>query len=285
MAAIGLALAVLVAVMWIRVLIERPRLDRNWIEHLAIMPEIDLSADHFALSPATDWSYDAKGPIEKRYASFAADIPEVRNVWFMVEPHPGMKPMAHTLVMFEFPGDRMIGLTIEARREANEEYSALWGAFNKFELAYIWSTPKDLLTRRAVYLDHDVLVYPLQLSEQQKKDFLRALLEQTQKVSTTPRFYNTLVSNCTNELAKTAALDWHYAFILTGYSAERLYDLKMISGKSFEDAQARALVTDKVKSWNSLPSADFDRALLAELRTRNAMQAEAAMAAPMSSAP
>ena len=45
--------------------------------------------------------------------------------------------MAHTLVMFEFAGERMIGLSIEARREKNKKYDALAGAFNAFELAYI----------------------------------------------------------------------------------------------------------------------------------------------------
>jgi hypothetical protein len=250
-----------------------PRLDRDWEEHLAVMPSIDLRDTGFALGLATDWSYSPDGPVSKDYTTFAADFADLRNVWFVIEPHPGMKQMAHTLVLFEFAANgeeegRVIGLTIEARRESHEKYSAFWGAFNAFELAYVWSTPKDLLTRRAVMLDHDVLIYPLDLSEEQERAFLRATLEQTIAVSTKPRFYNTLHSNCTNELAKTAGLNWHYSFVMTGYSAERLFALKMIPGADFATAKQAALMTDRIKAWNDLPSGEFDAALLKELHAR-----------------
>ena len=110
---------------------------------------------------------------------------------------------AHTLVLFEFAGDRVIGLTVEARREADEKYDAFGGLFNKFELAYIWSTAKELLTRRAVFLKKEICVYPLQLSgDSRRRDFLRRCCSKRSTVSTKPRFYNTFISNCTNELGK-----------------------------------------------------------------------------------
>jgi hypothetical protein len=56
--------------------------------------------------------------------------------------------------------------------------------------------------------------------------------------------------------------------VFTGYSAERLYELKMIPGETFKAAQAKAMMTEQIRSWNELPSADFDRALLQELRAR-----------------
>ena len=63
----------------------------------------------------------------------------------MIEPQPGSQLAAHTLLLFEFEGDRLLGLTIEARRERNEDYSALRGIFNAFELAYVWGTARDFL--------------------------------------------------------------------------------------------------------------------------------------------
>ena len=248
---------------------KKPRLDRNWVEHLAVMPTIDMRADGFALSPATDWSYDEKGPTAKNTVSFEANYADIRNVWFVVEPQPGGDYAAHTLLLFEFAGDRMIGVTVEARREADEEYDAFQGLFNRFELAYIWSTSKELLARRAVYLAKEVYVYPLTLTEEQKTNFLKALLAKTIEVSTVPRFYNTAVSNCTNELAKVARIPWHYSFILTGYSPQYLYRLKYIPGPDFATARSHARTDVEIRSWNSLSSADFDRALLAELRKRH----------------
>jgi len=124
------------------------------------------------------------------------------------------------------------------------------------------------------------LMYPLQLSAVQKQAFLKALLEKTISVSTTPRFYNTLTSNCTNELAKTAGLSWTYEFVLTGYSAERLHSLNLIPGRSFKAAERRARITTKVREWNGLSTLDFNKALLTELRARNSVETAATMPAP-----
>lgn len=245
-----------------------PRLDRDWVDNLERMPDIELEAGGFSMTHVRDWAYDATSDVARREAEFVAEFGELQNVWFMIEPHPGLEMMAHTLVLFEFADDRLLGLTIEARKEEDETYSAFWGTFNAFELAYIWATPKDLLTRRAVYLDHDVLVYPLALTDEQELAFLSRLLQKTQAISTKARWYNTLFSNCTNELAKTADLDWHHAFIMTGYSAERLFELGMIPGEDFDVVKAQALMTDEIKAWNGLSPHAFNRALLGELRTR-----------------
>jgi hypothetical protein len=247
----------------------KPRADREWVEHLSFNPQVVIGEDAFTVAMMTDWGYTAEGPSEKLLTARTERFADLRNVWFVVEPHPGMRPMAHTLVLFEFAGDRIVGLTIEARREADEKYSALWGTFNAFELAYVWSTARDLLVRRALFLDHDVLVYPIDLPPERKERFLRNLLAKTQSLSGTPRFYNTLFSNCTNELAKTANLPWRPAYILTGYSAEELFKMKLIPGESMETARAQALLTEEIKGWSDLDARAFDAALLGELRRRS----------------
>lgn len=163
----------------------------------------------------------------------------------------------------------MVGLTVEARLEKGETYDAIEGALNKYELAYMWNTAKELLTRRATFLKKDIYVYPLVLSAEQRQSFLRGLLARTVNVSTHPRFYNTFASNCTNELAKVAKLAWHHSWILTGYSPQRLYDLKMIPGPDFDSARSLALIGNEIRSWNEFSSRDFDRALIAELHRRH----------------
>jgi hypothetical protein len=264
--AIGLGGAV--AILAGAVMLAEPRLDRKWEEHLGTMPKVQMSDGSFALDHVADWSYDSEGPTAKDKLAFANTFDDLRNVWFVVEPQPGGDYAAHTLVLFEFGGDRIVGLTVEARLEEGETYDAVMGVFNRFELSYIWASAKDLLTRRVTYLDKDVYVYPLALSDMQERSFLRALLEQTVDVSTHPRFYNTITSNCTNELAKVAGIGWHYSWVLTGYSPQRLYELKLIPGASFEQAKQAALMKQDIAGWNELPTRDFDTALLAELRRR-----------------
>jgi len=267
-ATVGIAFAALIVVFAGAMAMATPRLDRTWVENLSVMPKVTETQDSFTLDPVMDWSYTADGPAVKDSTTFAARFADVQDVWFVVEPQPGQPYAAHTLLLFEFPDDRMVGLTVEARLEQGEEYSAVDGLLNKFELAYMWNTARELLERRATYLKKDVYIYPLTLTAEQKQAFLRNLLTRTIDVSTRPRFYNTLASNCTNELAKAAKLPWHYSWILTGYSPRRLYDLKMIPGPDFESARDLALIGDELRAWNDLGSRDFDRTLIAELHRR-----------------
>jgi hypothetical protein len=244
------------------------RADRNWYPYLAHTTHVELSEDRFAVAPVSDWSYAREGETATTYVDAAYPFEALRNVWFMLEPQPGSQLAAHTLLLFEFEGDRLLGLTIEARREVGEDYSAWWGLFNTFELAYIWGTARDFLTRRTVMLDHEVFLYPVRMDDAQKRMLLTHLLERTQSLETRPRYYNTILSNCTNELAKAADLDWTPSYVFTGRSDEYLFRRGIIPGDSFAQAHARSDVTEFVTALNAAPPASFDRELLAELRRR-----------------
>lgn len=248
-----------------------PRQDRDWYPYLSHTPQVEISDTSFSVAPVSDWSYVFERETSTTYLPSASyDFDQLRAVWFMLEPQPGSQLAAHTLLLFEFEGDRLLGLTIEARREQGEEYSALRGQFNAFELIYIWATARDLLVRRATMLDHEVFVYPVSITDEQNRNLLRRLLARSQSLSHTPRYYNTVVSNCTNELAKAAGFHWAPAYIFTGRSDEYLYRRGIIPGASFEQAHARSDMTEFIQALNEAPPETFDRSLLAELRRRNA---------------
>lgn len=249
-----------------------PQMVRNWYPYLSHTPHVEITETGFTVSPVSDWSYEFDRETDTTYLPSASyDFDELRRVWFMLEPQPGSQLAAHTLLLFEFSDDRILGLTIEARREQGEEYSAFHGQFNAFELIYIWATARDLLVRRATMLDHEVFVYPVDIDEAQSRTLLVHLLERSQSLAHTPRYYNTIVSNCTNELAKAAGFHWAPAYVLTGRSDEYLYRRGIIPGPSFEEAHARSDMTAFIQALNQAAHAGFDRELLAELRRRNGL--------------
>lgn len=247
-----------------------PQMIRNWYPYLSHTPEVEISETSFTVSPVSDWSYEFDRETDTTYLDSASyNFDQLRRVWFMLEPQPGSQLAAHTLLLFEFEGDRLLGLTIEARREEGEEYDAIRGQFNAFELIYIWATARDLLIRRAVMLDHEVFVYPVDITSEQNVALLRNLLARSQSLSHTPRYYNTIVSNCTNELAKAAGFHWAPAYILTGRSDEYLYRRGILPGATFDEAHRRSDMTDFIQALNQAPPEVFDAALLEELRRRN----------------
>lgn len=245
------------------------RSDRNWYPYLSRTAHVDLAGDRFSVAPVSDWSYARAGPTTETYVDAAYGINELREVWFVLEPQPGLAIAAHTFLLFEFEGGRLLGLTIEARREDDEQYSAWSGIWNRYELSYLWASARDLLTRRAVMLEHEVYIYPVAVGDEQKRTLLRRLLQRTDDLERRPRYYNTLFSNCTNELAKAAGFNWAPAFILTGDSDEYLYNRRIIPGRSFEEAHRRADVTALIRDLNAVPPGEFDATLLAELRRRS----------------
>ncbi len=249
-------------------LTRQARQDRPWAEYLSRLPHVALNHGIFSVTPVSDWSYSASGPTDKAETDFQASVADVKSVWLMVEPSPYSTIVAHTLLLFEFTDGRVIGLTIEARLTKTQKYSPIDGLWNKYELIYLWATPRDLLIRRSVFLDHKVYLYPLKLTNPQLTSLFAKLVKTTGDLQFRPRFYNTLFHNCTNELGQKAGLPWDISFVLTGLSPNYLYRKGIIPGASFDDAKAKADLTDWLKANNDPNKAAFEPKLVAELRAR-----------------
>jgi hypothetical protein len=264
----ALAIAALVAVLIIGVQLRTPRADRNWVRELSRAPSFEnVGEGRWLLHDLRAFEYKGDGAPQEAWRDTAIDEADLAEIWFFVEPFEGFSGAAHTLVSFVFAGEtnETIAMSVEARKEQGEVYSGVNGLFNKFELIYQWATEKDLLTRIAVELDHEIYAYRLNVTEAQAREILVHFIERTNELAERPRFYNTFTSNCTNELAKAAksafpqALPWHYSHILTGYSAERLHDLGFLGDKAapFEELKTQAAARGAIRAAAALPETSF----------------------------
>jgi len=244
----------------------RPSNTRDWRDHLAQLPHVEMTGERFSVRPERDWSFAPDGPSLRSTRAFEGAFADLKQVWLVVEPSSSLDWTAHTLLMFEFPNDRLLAITIEARLTKGERWTAFRGLWNQFELLYLWASARDVLTGRAVFLKHRVYIYPLILTDEQRQNLLRNMLRTSASLETKPRFYNTLFSNCTNELAKRAGLGWHYSFVLTGLAPYQLFQIGVIPGTSFAEVKKKADFTERIKALNAGPAESFDSALLAELR-------------------
>ena len=147
-----------------------------------------------------------------------------------------------------------------------EGYDAVWGLFKQYELIYIWGTEQDLTGRRAVLEQHRLYMYPLTIPIESALALFLQLADASHQLETQPRFYNTLASNCTNELAKVAnqaqpgAIPAHVALLFSGYADNLLYDLGFIPNDlSLEAVRQRYAITDAVAA--TIDDSDFSRLL------------------------
>lgn len=68
-----------------------PSHDRDWQAHLSIAPKVDISRRGAVVAPVRDWIYDESGAVSEGWLdSREIDLGQLKQVWFVVEPHPGI---------------------------------------------------------------------------------------------------------------------------------------------------------------------------------------------------
>ena len=252
-------------------LINKPRTYRQWDEAFSRAPFFtEFKKDQWRLEDLRAFAFDEKGRVYPEWQTVDVDPAGLTEIWFFVEPFEAWDGAAHTFLSFVFDGDtpQTLSISVEARREEGETYSGFRGLFGAYELINVWSTEKDVLTRIAVGLDHEIYAYRLSITPAQAQAILKHFIHRTNALRERPRFYNTLASNCTNELSKAVndafpgALPHHYANWLTGYSDERLHALGYLGtpDATFTDVNSKANAQDSIKAAREVPADAFPEA-------------------------
>jgi hypothetical protein len=105
--------------------------------------------------------------------------------------------IAHTIVSFGFKDQPRLAFSIETRKESKEGYSAIAGFFKQYELAIVAGDERDLVRVRSNVRGEDVRIYRLRMPPADAQKLLREYVAAANDLARTPRFYNTLTSNCT----------------------------------------------------------------------------------------
>lgn len=216
------------------VLVKEPRTDRSWLPEQATTATTEIKNGIVTIQGVRDWTYDETVPLTTDWNDVSVDPSTIVRTWFLIEPFSDIEAVGHTFLSFELEDGTVLSFSVEARREVAEEYSAIKGQFREYELAYQWGTERDFVTRRLIYLDHPLRLYPLELTREQSRALFLSLAEETQMLAEHPRFYNTLTANCTNVLAKIVnrhypgTLPYDIAWNLTGYADLYLMEQRLI---------------------------------------------------------
>ena len=204
-----------------------PSLEREWDEDVRVLSGVETLPDGaIRLTSVRDWRYTRESVVTKRYFAERYDPSDVTALW-LYEQEIGLGGrIAHTFLVFEFPESygpaRWLGLSVETRREVGETYSLIGGVLRSFEVTHIWATEEDLVTRRVELLDYPLTRYRVSVPDEYLPRILRQFAEETAALATSPRWYNTLRTNCTSSLVsyvnevKADAIPWNYSLVLTG---------------------------------------------------------------------
>ncbi len=234
--------------------LKKPSTPKNWTEDAQTLPDITIGTSTIEVKNIRDWRYKRGEVISKDFYTETFDISKIEKAYFLLNPFGKWEGVGHTFFLFELTDGKTISISVEARREEGVPYSAVKGLFNTYEMWYAWGSAADLFSRRAIYHNEDLYMYPLLVSKETAQGLFKDLAQITESLETQAKFYNTLTSNCTNVLADSAnrvnkgSIPWTFARLFTGYADNKLYDLKLIPHeKSFEQTFLDARIDLQIK--------------------------------------
>ncbi len=203
----------------------KPTHERNWIPELARLPAIAREGEIITVTNLRDFAWRAERDYDQRWETKRYDLMKVEGADLFLSYWSG-EAIAHLLVSFTFSDQPPLTFSIEVRREQGEEWSSLAGFFRTYEMAYVAATERDLVGLRSHARKEDVRLFRLAATPAQARDVLLAYAADVNRLSATPRWYNTLTTNCTTvvyTIVGSVAPGWRFSLpldprvLLSGY--------------------------------------------------------------------
>lgn len=228
------ALAVLCVGMFVWMRTVQPSRTRDWAPDLVRAARAEVQGSRVTLHDIRDFRYRSTSDWDASWYSATYDTLELVRAWFIVEPFSGFEGAAHTMVSFEFSGDRFISFSVEIRRERGETYSVLGGLFRQYEIIYVAGDERDLIQLRSNHRRDDVYLYPVRASQERTVAFFLDMVRRMNELQARPEFYNSLTSNCTTNLVRhlekvsETNVPYDHRTLLPAYSDELAFALGLI---------------------------------------------------------
>ena len=212
-----------------------PSTERNWAPEYRIMPSFEFDGDNVTIRNIRRFHYlSAKDSIPEYYDK-TVKVSELSGLDILASYWAG-KSIAHIMISFAFNETDFIAISIETRREANEEYSTVAGFFRNFELMYVVADERDLIGVRTTYRDPPESVYLLRtnMALSTARRFFLDYANAINQLSTNPEFYNTILTNCTSQVffhtrVTENKLPYNWKLFLSGYVPDYLFDIHALA--------------------------------------------------------
>jgi Domain of unknown function (DUF4105) len=185
------------------VVTRRPSNDRVWAADHARLPRIRRTDSLVTIENLRDFRYRDETHFTPAYRTQTFRLDRLRTAWFVLAPFSAAwRGPAHSFVSFGFDDSSFVAISIEARREATEEYSTWLGLGRNYELIYVIGDERDLIAKRAAIGDQDVYLYPVRAPVERIRAVFVSMLDRAERLAETPEFYHTIWNNCTSNLVR-----------------------------------------------------------------------------------
>lgn len=243
-----------------------PSNEREWQTDVSVLAHATIKGNLITVHNIRNFDYHSENDYEARYYDKTFDIQALEGVDLIASYWMGPK-IAHIFLSFVFKDGKNLAISIETRKEKNEEYSTIKGFFRQYELYYVVADERDVIRLRTNYRKNppeDVYLYHLKAPLENGRLLFVEYIHQMNSLYREAKFYNTLTSNCTidiwfNSLVIPDHLPFNWKILLSGYLPQYIYDNKTLEtyGLSFEELQKKSYINERAhKAGHSI---DFSR--------------------------
>ncbi len=249
----------------------QPSHDRDWELGHEKLPSITYSAtsSNITVDNFRNFNWNEVKSADISYETREYDLEKITGVDVFISHFDDFEGLAHIFLSFGFSDGEQLVVSIETRRESDETFSPLLGILRQFEIIYVVGSEEDLVGVRTGHRNERVYLYPTKATPEQARELFDLLAIEINEVYDSPRMYNTLTRNCTNELTRPVEkmsevnfpLTWKT--VLPGYFDEVLYELGLIdTQKPFTEIKSDQLIdNDDVDVNSDTYSADLRNSL------------------------
>jgi hypothetical protein len=247
----------------------QPSLDRLWQPDVARTPTAEIDGDRLTIRNVRNFAW---GPgdtvLMERWEDRSYDLSQLRRVDLAASYWAG-DAIAHLIVSFGFADGQQLAMSIEARKEQDEAYSALNSFFRNNELVYVAADERDLLGVRAIDRGEQVFLYRLRMPPERARALLLDYVQAMNRRAVEPEFYNSATTNCTTQIGvhvreAGAILPPSWKLLLSGYAPEYAYELGALDTRlHFDELRRRSLIVDAAEAAAASP--DFSARIRQDL--------------------
>jgi hypothetical protein len=234
----------------------QPSNDRIWADDVARTASGTVDGDRLVMRNVRNFVWHSDSNFEPRWETRGYDLKALTSVDLFMSYWAG-ESVAHAIVSFGFADDQHLAFSIEIRKEKTESYSALAGFFRAYELSFIAADERDVVGVRTNMRGEDVRLYSLRVTPAQARALLLEYVAEANALEQTPRFYNSLTTNCTTQIfwmvrALQPGLPLDYRVLLAGYVPDYVYDLgRLDTSIPFEALRDQSHIRGKADSTDS----------------------------------